>query len=99
AWMYTNGIDPANVVIASAIFSWTSSARWAVIAALTGWTRRTDSLVEAMAPNMGHPHAGDGGPARPDRRRPQSRCRTPAEAGPSSGGAPRRREGTGRRRH
>src|SRR5205085_4632906 len=50
AWMYTNGMEPANVVMASAILSWTLSARCASIAAVTGWTRRADWLVEAMDP-------------------------------------------------
>src|SRR6478672_7162842 len=37
AWMYTNGIEPANEVIASAIRSWTSAARRLVWSTTTGW--------------------------------------------------------------
>jgi hypothetical protein len=58
AWMYTNGIDPANVVMASAIFSCTSSARCLRSAAVTGWTRGTGSRVEAMSSIWG---IGSGG--------------------------------------
>ena len=38
-WMYTNGIDPANVVIASATRSWTFAARRAACSTTTGWWR------------------------------------------------------------
>ena len=37
AWMYTNGMEPANAVIASATRSWTSAARRAACSTTTGW--------------------------------------------------------------